>query len=209
MGFLSKIFGKEKKQDDIIKEIYESLFCDDFAIYKKMENIYPDIFSSNPDMGVLAKIATDNKIESRIRVLAYRKLTTLHIVPHNRDILGVIFEYHMPQGLDTLAVYADGSARYINYSGKLLFWEGVSPSYDVTNIFKEAEIIAAKIGPWKEKRLPPPPKGNIRLSFLVNGEIYFGQGPSDAMYNEPLLQNIIKHLTIFMNYLVDKAVEKN
>jgi len=208
MGIFDKLFGKDKKNQDTTKDIYELLFCDNFSLYKNMQNIYPDIFSNNTNKNILEKLATDTNNESRIRVLAYRKLATMGLNYDKKDILGVIFEYPMPKGLDVLAVYSDGNARYINHSGKILIWEGISPTEDVKNIFCEADIITRQIGPWKDQRLPPPDTGNVRLTFLVNGEIYFGQGPAEFMLEEPLAKNIITHLTNFLNYIVRKSQNK-
>ena len=37
-------------------------------------------------------------------------------------VLGVIVEVGLDEGLDVLASYQDGTARYINYTGKMILW---------------------------------------------------------------------------------------
>jgi len=39
------------------------------------------------------------------------------------EVLGVVIEMPSGGGYDTLAAYADGSARYLNYSGRAIFWD--------------------------------------------------------------------------------------
>ena len=39
------------------------------------------------------------------------------------EVLGVVMEMPSGESYDTLAAYVDGSARYLNYSGKAIFWD--------------------------------------------------------------------------------------
>jgi hypothetical protein len=41
----------------------------------------------------------------------------------NVTIHGVVLDVPIDDGLDTLAAYADGTARYINHSGRTIIWE--------------------------------------------------------------------------------------
>jgi len=193
------------KDPNVLKEIYEPLFCDNIDLYKKMDDgIFCEIFSKHPDVNSLENIAKNAEVESRMRILAYRRLTEHGAIQNSKEVLSVIFEYHMSDGLDVLAVYADGSARYLNHSGKVLIWDGVPPTSDVKKIFFDASSIVKKIGPWDKKRLPPPQRGNARITLLVNGEIYFGEGPFNFMRNDPFAKDIIRHLTNFMIFLTSR-----
>jgi hypothetical protein len=40
-----------------------------------------------------------------------------------KEILGVVVEVPMRGAYDTLAAYQDGSASYLNFSGKAIFWD--------------------------------------------------------------------------------------
>ena len=44
-----------------------------------------------------------------------------------KELLGVIVEVSLPGGLDVLAAFKDGTARYINYAEKMLVWETQTP----------------------------------------------------------------------------------
>jgi hypothetical protein len=52
--------------------------------------------------------------------------------------LGVVLEVPSGGAYDTLAAYADGSARYLNFSGKAIFWDAPDP--------KVKELCLAMVG---------------------------------------------------------------
>lgn len=181
---------------------YELLFCDDLGKYQKMQESFPVLFAEHPSKEELINLAQNNNVESRIRILAYRRLKAMQIIPNKKEVFGVIVEYNQNinkgKGLDTLALYADGNIRYINHTGNMsAFTDGFTDdklSQCAKNILEQAKQLAQNIGPWEKKRLPPPAKGNIRITLLVNGDIYFGQGTDKVMFNDnlggPLLQNM-------------------
>jgi hypothetical protein len=64
-------------------------------------------------------------LETRIQLWVWSALRELGEKPEGRpafEVLGAVLE--MPSGgaYDTLAGYVDGSARYLNFSGKAIFW---------------------------------------------------------------------------------------
>ena len=67
-----------------------------------------------------------------------------------KQVLGIVVEMAMPQGLDILAAYADRSARYYNYSGAGVVWERPDDSLDalVDLLLAVGALVAARIGPW-------------------------------------------------------------
>src|SRR5262245_42821074 len=88
------------------------------------------LFAARPDIAELQRIAADPAEESRIRVLACRRLKEAHQPIAQKELLGVIIENAMPEGLDVLAAYPDHRARYLNHSGKALVWEASDPAMD-------------------------------------------------------------------------------
>lgn len=69
--------------------------------------------------------------ETRMWLWALNGLRALGVPPSEElagQVMGVVVEIPMPGGLDTLAAYADGSARYINYSGKIIVWDRPPPN---------------------------------------------------------------------------------
>lgn len=65
-----------------------------------------------------------------------------------KELLGVIVEVGLNEGLDVVAAYQDGTARYINYTGKMVVWETTTPaSAKLTKeLFSQSESILSKIG---------------------------------------------------------------
>ena len=113
-------------------------------------------------------------------------------------------------GLDTLAAYRDSRARYINQSGKMLVWETRDPKVDakIKKLFSNAAKVVEKIGPWDKSRLPPPTKGLMRMTFLVNDAIYFGQGPMEALQRDPLGGSVVTSATELLVELTNRAATK-
>ena len=99
------------------------------------------------------------------------------------QLLGVVVEVAMPEGLDLVAAYSDHSARYYNYSGAGVIWEHPDSSLDsvIDELLEASRNVVAQIGPWNETRPGPPPPDSARLSFLTPSGLHFGQGPYDAL----------------------------
>jgi hypothetical protein len=75
---------------------------------------------------VLLEVAGNPKMETRILLWSWAALRRLGVQPksdESDDIKGVVIEVPMESGMDVLAAYADRSARYVNYSGRVIVWE--------------------------------------------------------------------------------------
>lgn len=200
---VSKLYNKDAIQ------IYELLFCDDLHLYYQMNSFFPVLFSENPSEEELLKLANNKEVESRIRVLAYRRLKEMKIFPDTKEVLGVIVEYNQRdkhgKGLDTLAVYSDGNVRYINYTGKIVVVSGAEPVAQLEPQIKEilsyAKQLTQVIGPWEKKRLPPPAPGNVRVTLLVNGDVYLGQGPDNVMFNDKLGAPLLHSMSVLLQQI--------
>ena len=65
-------------------------------------------------------------LETRIQLWVWSALRELGEQPDakfGKEVLGVVIEVPMRGAYDTLAGYQDGSARYLNFSGKAIFWD--------------------------------------------------------------------------------------
>ena len=72
------------------------------------------------------QIAATEGLESRHTLQAWHFLRQAGRPPpadRARLVLGVAVEMPAQEGHDLLVAYRDGSARYLNYSGKVLIWE--------------------------------------------------------------------------------------
>lgn len=193
--------------------IYHLLFCDDIDLYKKntpLPHSYPfDIlFSNTSTVADLQKIIDDASAEPRVKVLAYNQQLKLKHTPAKKELLGVIVEVGLEGGLDTLASFADGTARYINQSGKVLVWETTDPaSNEITkDLFSSSENIIHKIGPWDQPRRPAPSEGDVRITFLVSDGLYFGEGPMDVLFEDAMASPALNAATELLQYITDKAM---
>jgi hypothetical protein len=202
-------------RDAATNRIYELLFADNIELYRetiKAPYSYPfDILlSTAPGSIDLQKILADEGAEPRIRALAYQLQRRGGQTPTNKELLAVIVEVGMEEGLDVLAAYRNGSARYINYSGKLLVWEvpddpeGKALTDDL--FAKSAEIIQ-RIGPSDKQRRPYPSKGSVRISFIVSDGLYFGEGPINIMFKDSMAGPALNTATTLMRYVIKKSLE--
>ncbi len=162
-------------KDSSANLIYNLLFCDDLHLYKAKTQApftYPfDIlFSETISVPDLQKIVADSNSDPRVKVLAYNRLLAGGHKPEKKELLAVIVEVGLDGGLDVLASFSDGTARYINQTGKILIWETTDKaSKDLTEkLFSASRQVVSQIGPWDKPRRPYPTKGTVRLTFLVS-----------------------------------------
>lgn len=222
MGLLS--FFKNSSENEITKDpykdsstnlIYNLLFCDNLDLYKnnsKQPFTYPfDIlFSETSNIADLQKIIDDSSSDPRLRILAYNKQIALGHKPIKKELLAVIVEVGLDNGLDVLASFNNGTARYINQTGKILIWETTDEkSNELTkDLFLKSQSVVDKIGLWDKPRRPHPTKGNVRITFLVSDGLYFGEASSSVLFNDPLASPALTAATYLMKYLTEKSLEK-
>ena len=190
-------------KDNAINLIYHLLFCDDIELLKA--NTAPPysypmdvLFSEKNSVNDLQKIIEDGTSDPRIKALTYNKLLLSGHKPIKKELLAVIVEVGLDNGLDVLASFNNGTARYINHTGKILIWETTTDekSNELTKaLFTNSQTIVSKIGPWDKPRLLHPKKENVRLSFLVSDGLYFGEGPIDVLFNDPMASPALSDAT--------------
>lgn len=198
-------------KSDSINQIYNLLFCDDIELYRSTTSSvgYPwtEILQDDAVDSELQKVIDDPQLESRQKLLAANRLRQRGKPLPGRRIFGVVVEVGLEEGLDVLAAYEDGTARYINHSEKLVIWDSKTPESNelVVDLFLAARKVVDAIGPWDRPRLQPPKMGNIRMSFLVSDGLYFGEGPFDVLVKDPMGGPVVDRAAKLMNYLVNAA----
>ena len=196
--------------------IYNGLSCDNLSLYK--ENVkqpykYPfDILFSEENSNVdLQKITSDITSEPRIKLLAYNKLAANGYKSSNKELLGVIVEIGLENGLDVLASFKNGTARYINFSEKIIIWENTTDEIvnQITKaLFANGLNIVNQIEPQKDSRKRPPAKGNARISFLVSDGIYFVEGSKNTFFRDPNIKSTFDKAAELMQCLINKRSSK-
>ena len=196
--------------DPAIDKIYELLFCDNVELFSGSATGYPwtALLSSQPKIDELEKIVEDDELETRPKILAANLLRSLGKPNEVKHLFGVVVEVGLDEGLDTLAAYEDGTARYINYTGKMIVWETRTVESDglIVDLFAAARNVVSQIGPWESARLNRPQAGNARLSFLVSDGLYFGEGPFEVLAQDPIGGPVISAATKLMQFLVSQGV---
>ncbi|MEO8772210.1 MAG: hypothetical protein ABI402_19075 [Ferruginibacter sp.] len=201
-------------QNEAINKMYNQLFCDNTEVYETTTGAteYPwnILFAENPNIEQLKAVTVDETLQSRHKILAYNILAAIGAPADKKELLGVIIEVALPEGLDVIAAFQDGTARYINYSEKLLIWETETAESRelISKLFSDSLNVVGKIGAWDKERLPSPANEKVRLSFLVSDGLYFGEGPFDFLQKDPMGGPVIGSAAALMNFLIESVVNK-
>lgn len=213
-----KLFSSSKKSTGPYKDsstnlIYNLLFCDNLDLFKsntKPPYTYPfdTLFSTSSSVADLQKIIDDNDADPRLKILAYNKQLSIGHKPERKELLAVIIEVALDNGLDVLASFKNGTARYINQSGKMIIWETSDDTVIAltADLFEKSRSIVNQIGVWDKPRLPYPTTGTTRVTFLVSDGIYFGQGPTDVIFNDALANPALMSGTELMRYITERSL---
>ncbi|HTD22135.1 MAG TPA: hypothetical protein VK738_05755 [Terriglobales bacterium] len=174
-------------KNEAVNHIYNLLFCDN------PEAFSATLLAENANDTELRAIAEDESQESRLRMRAYNRLREKKELVPAKKLLGVIIEVGLENGLDVLAAFPDGRARYINYSEKMSIFEASPPEVQtkIRKLLDASQPVVERIGPWEKARLAPPPMGTIRMTFLVSDGFYFGQGPLNVMQRDAMAGPVI------------------
>ena len=198
--------------DAALNVMYNQLFCDIPELYNNQTAGYPwdVLFNNKSSHQQLLSLASDTTAESRIKLLAYNQLKTKGYPVDSKELLGVIIEVGLENGLDVVAAFKDGTARYINQSGKLIIWETKTDESKklVDDLFAASLEVVSKIGAWDKARLPQPGKDQIRINFLVAEGLYFGQGPFEVLARDAMGGPVIHAAQQLLVFLTDKALAK-
>ncbi|MEO6390786.1 MAG: hypothetical protein ABIP75_02970 [Pyrinomonadaceae bacterium] len=199
-------------QNDGIEHIYQLLFCDNLKLFSESHTApeeYPwdVLFATHPENDQLAEILHNPELETRPKILAARMLSDLGVVEPTRKLMGVVIEVGMAEGLDVLAAYEDGSARYINYTGKLIVWDTRTAASDqlIQQLFAAGTIVLSNIGPGDGPRRPSPAAGTVRLNFLVSDGLYFGEGPYEVLQQDQMGGPVINAAVKLMGFLTEQT----
>lgn len=158
----------------------------------------------------LRRILAMPDLESRHYLQSWHFLRGLGEQPPTSEakhLYGVIVEVALQNGLDIVAAYADHTARYFNYSGAAVIWERPDDSLDkaMEALLEAGRVVAEQIGPWKDARPAAPAEGQARINLLVPSGLHFGQGPFDALLNDPLGGPVIASAMQLMQELIAKT----
>ncbi|MBP7558174.1 MAG: hypothetical protein KA821_17990 [Chitinophagaceae bacterium] len=188
--------------------LYTLLFADEPQLYLANQQTpysFPySILADGSDSSQLKSLAADASQESRIRLLAFHQLRQGGLSTDSKELLGVVVEVALPEGLDVLAAYTDGTARFLHHTGRVIIWENGTDSRSrslIDQLFAASASIVAQIGPWNQPRRPAPAPGMARISFLVADGLYFGEAPINNLFSDPLAAPALQAATALMQFL--------
>jgi hypothetical protein len=201
IGFLSMLASASAKPAELPKPYknnvtnfaYNLLFCDVPALFVQNKALKPDmplyrvLHAGAKDGAAVRKIADEDR-DSCTRMLAYDWLRARKQPVPAKTLLGVVIEIGSPDSLDTVAVYADGNVRYIDEQERLFAYgpNTAGLSGKAQDFLKRSRDLLAHLDPWKEPRVPAPPYGIVRITFLASSGLYFGDGELKQMSKDKL-----------------------
>lgn len=150
-------------------------------------------------------------LESRHYLQAYHFMRQLgYRMVQEKQLLGVVVEVALPEGLDLLAAYSDQTARYYNFSGAGIVWERPNESlnHEISQVLQAGQTIMNRIGPWEGERLGAPKTGHARINLLTSEGLHFGEGPMSVLMNDTLGGTMLKAAINLMSRLIDTAEAK-
>jgi hypothetical protein len=202
--------------DASLNKIYELLFCDDLELYRPSNDDvstspWRELFDQRATADKLRSLVDSDGFEARTRALAALRLREMGQPIADKRLFGTVIEVGMDGGLDVLAVYSDGTARYINHSGSLIVWDTRADGSDILigELLEASQNVVGQIGPWDGHRLDPPPTGNARLTFLVSDGLCFGEGPFEMLANDPMGGRVIDTGVRLMTYLIENSLAQS
>lgn len=159
------------------------------------------------EAGRLLRAVTLISSEARLRLWAWHTLRSLGKYPSPdlaRQVLGVVIEVPFEERQDTLAAYADGSARYINHQGGVIVWDRLDETITplVMNVIRETVPLGAPQEDRLDDQIPPE---QVRLSVLTPGGIYVWQG--EAAEN-PALTKVFGGMAELLRVMIQVAIEQ-
>ncbi len=124
-------------------------------------------------------------LETRIQLWVWSALRELGERPAGKsafEVLGAVLE--MPSGgaYDTLAGYVDGSARYLNFSGKAIFWDATDSAVkQLCQGLVDSTILASgKAEPRTSLSLP---RRGIQATMLTRSGPFLIKAPPRVVVN--------------------------
>ncbi len=140
-------------------------------------------------------------LETRVELWVWSALRELSVQPDAKlafEVLGVVVEIPMQDAYDSVAGYKDGTARYLNFSGKAIFWDVKDPT--VLGLCQALLGSAAQAGSQAKPRLSVAlPKSGMQVTLLTRSGMF-------AITNPPM--TIIKIAAGLMNELIRRANEQ-
>jgi len=183
--------------DAACNRIYNLAFCDKLELFREEivepVGVWATLLAKQPYAAGLQSIANDRLQQSRLRLVACRRLESMRQPVASKELLGAIIETGTRDGLNVLAVYLDGCVLYLDHRETQFSFDPVPDAWmvQVNRLLDASREAVERIGPWQQPRVAPPTEGMLRVSFLVSDGLYFGQGLLTTMEKDAIAAPIV------------------
>lgn len=155
-------------------------------------------------------------LESRHYLQAWHFLRRLKVeAPTEIDpkVYGVLVDVRLENGTEFVAVYADHSARYFNYTGGGIVWEAPDTSLNdkIDMLLQACEVVTKQLPPLtleQGRPIPPQNVGSVQINILTPGGIRHGIGTFETLAKIETAAPIVGMATDLMRSLIDKNSKK-
>jgi hypothetical protein len=165
---------------------------------------------------VLLEVVGSPKMETRILLWSWATLRYLGVHPKSYeadDIEGVVIQVPMERGTDVLAAYADGTARYVNHSGKAIVWEITDATITgiIRKLLESCKQLWGVVGDVSGNHLV---KDMVRVTLLTLKGNRFAEASMQSLVSSPINQVLGVGAELMANLIrrsesMDRLVSKN
>ena len=139
---------------------------------------------------LLNKIVVDNNVETRIMLWSWAALRRLGVHPNINEadeVRGIVIQVPIKDGVDVLAAYADNTARYVNYAGKIIIWDVPDAAIGtiIHKLLESSKIPCSQIAAPVVKRVTFP-SNVLHITFLTLGGNRAVEIRTDNLDSSPL-----------------------
>lgn len=159
---------------------------------------------------LLFELIARPNIETRILLWAWTALRNLGVRPkpdEADEIRGIVIEVSMESGVDVLAAYADGAARYVNHSGKVIVWD--IPDVTITSLISKLLECSKRFRNVAATTLISHSVGDlIRVTLLTFTGNRFAEASMQSIASSPISQVLAIGAELMAN-LIKRAESMN
>jgi hypothetical protein len=151
---------------------------------------------------LLLAITGNSNTETRVLLWSWTALRGLGVHPMPdvaAQIKGVVIQIPMGKGADVLAAYADGTARYVNHSGKIIVWD--LPDAHMGNIVHKVLERSKNLNTDEAIALADRPDDAVRVTIMTFNGNRYAETPMRSLQVSPINQVLTVGAELMVNLI--------